>query len=141
MYKSGRWVLVVVILLVRLGLWYQRSRPVTDDPRVMAAVRQAFSEEAGFAIPQGFQFERIRVGHTAIVVRPDGQRLAARAVPVGALAQRLYTEVVAGSSDDPGQEQGVREVIQDLQSAYGWDLRPEDQLAALPPGWKLDDTH
>jgi hypothetical protein len=77
----------------------------------------------------------------ASVVRPDGQRLPARTVPVGALAQRLYTDVIAGARDDPGQEEGVREVIEDLQSAYGWDLRAEDQLAALPPGWKLDESH
>ena len=136
-YQTGSCVVVLSLLVIRLGLSYYRNRPATDDPKVMAVVRQAFGKEAGFVLPQDYQLERVRVGQAASVVRPDGQQFPARTVSVGALAHRLYADFLAGSPEDPGQEQAVREIVDDLKDTYGWDLSKDDQLAALPPRWRL----
>jgi hypothetical protein len=72
-----------------------------------------------------------------VVIRPDGRRFPARTVEAGRLAHRLYVDLVAAGAEDPGPERGVQEAMEGLQGAYGRDLRPEDQLVVVPPGWDV----
>lgn len=131
-----RWLRAGVAVAIGLGgAWYGHRGQADLTPRMGAAIGRAFSEEAGFEVPRSYQVQPLRAGTTAFVIRPDGRRLPARTVQVGSLAHRLYVDLVAAGAEDPGPERGVQEAMDGLRNAYGSDLRPEDQLAVVPPGW------
>src|SRR4051812_32561007 len=88
-WRGARWARLGIILLIAGGnAWNRHAHSSEHDPRIAAGVMRAFSEEAGFTIPQGYQIERVPTGQAAVVVRPDGQRLPARTVQVGPVAHR-----------------------------------------------------
>lgn len=140
-WRGFRWVRLGLVLLAGVGTWFEEHGHERHDPRMAAAVVRAFSEEAGFEIPAGYRIERVPPGRTAFAVRPDGRRFTARTVQAGSLARRLYLDLTAAGADNPGQEQGVQEALDGLRDAYGRDLRPEDQLAIVPPQWQINLTN
>ena len=133
-----RWARLGLVVLAGLsGSWFGHARHSRRDPEMAAAVVRAFSEEAGFAMPANYEIRRVPPGSQAFALSPDGRRYPARTVRVGSLAHRLYVDLVAAGADDPGPERGTQETMAALQGAYGQDLRPEDQLAVVPPGWEI----
>lgn len=137
-WQGLRWVRLAVVLSIAFGgAWYRQQEQAEPTPQMKAAFARAFNEEAGFTVPDGYLIRPVRAGATAFVVRPDGQRFPARTIQIGSLAHRLYGDLVAAGADDPGPDQGVQEAIGALRDAYGHDLRPQDLLALVPPGWDI----
>lgn len=138
LWQGFRWLRIGAALVIGLGgAWYRHRGQEDLTPRMDAAIVRAFNEEAGFVVPQGYLIQPVRAGANAVVIRPDGRRLPARTVRVGSLAHRLYVDLVAAGAEDPGPDRGVQEAMEGLQGAYGQDLRPEDLLAVVPPGWDV----
>jgi hypothetical protein len=129
--------LAVVLAIGLGGAWYRSQGQEEVTPQMKAAIGRAFNEEAGFVVPHDYLIQPVRAGASAFVIRPDGQRFPARTVQVGSLAHRLYVDLVAAGADDPGPDRGVQEAMDGLREAYGHDLRPEDLLAVVPPGWDV----
>src|SRR5438094_2591639 len=127
----------LIVLTAMSGAWYKHAKSDSPDPRMAAAILQAYSEEVGFKMPPEYQIQRVPRGETAFAVRPDGRRMPARTARVGGLAHRLYVDVVAAGAQDPGQDEGIREAMDALREDYGQDLGPDDQLAVVPPGWQI----
>jgi hypothetical protein len=137
-WSDSRWgVRLLALLLAGAGAWARQHRAEEADPRMAAAVVQAFSEEAGFRMPPDYQIERVPGGKRAFAIRPDGSRVAARTVLVGGLTRRLYVDLVAAGAEDPGEQKGIAEAMEALRDGYGRDLGPDDRLALAPPGWQL----
>jgi hypothetical protein len=137
-WRGFRWIRLGVVLAMGLGgAWFRHSEPENPSPRMAAAIVRAFSEEAGFAVPQGYQVQPVRAGASAVVIRPDGQRFPARTVRAASLAHRLNVDLIAAGAEVAGRDAGIEEQMQVLRDAYGRDLGPDDQLAVVPPGWEI----
>ena len=137
-WRGARLIRIGVVVLAGIsGTWYKHARSESQNPRMAAAVLQAFSEEVGFAMPREYQIQPVPRGRTALAVRPDGRRFPARTARVGSLAHRLYVDLVAAGARDSGTAQGDEEAMEGLRAVYGQDLGPNDQLAVVPPGWQI----
>jgi hypothetical protein len=141
-WRNFRLVRLGLIVITGLsGAWYRHAKSDSPDPHAAAAILQAYSEVLGFRLPPDYQIQRVPRGETAIAAAPDGRRMPARTAQVGGLATRLYVDIVAAGSEDPGQAEGVRQAMDALRDEYGRDLAPEDQLAVVPPGWQIVFAH